>query len=58
MKAFEFTITLTVNAANKQEAKQIAENTMQNLNEMMGHSPYDCELDLGKNCIEIEYEDE
>ena len=58
MNTYEFTIILTLNADSEDEAKDRADNVMQNLKEMTGHAPFSCELDLEDDCTEVEYLDE
>lgn len=55
MKTYEFTIILTLDAESEDEAKERADNVMQNLKEMVGYSPFSCELDLEDDCTEVEY---
>lgn len=57
MKTYEFTIILTVDAPSKNKAKEKADIVMQNLNEMMGHAPFSCDLELQDGCTKVEYED-
>jgi len=58
MKTFEFTIVLTVDADSEEEALERADITMQNLSEMMGHAPFECEIELQDDYSEVEYEEE
>ncbi len=59
MKRFEFDLVLTVDASSKEEAKEIAKNVMENLREMMGHSPHSCQLELIEHSgLEIDFDEE
>jgi hypothetical protein len=58
MKHYEFTIILSLDASSEDEAKEVADNIMQNLNEMMGHSPHSADLGLEDDCTEVEYIEE
>jgi len=46
MKRFQFQLILTVAAQSKDEAYDKAENAVDNLREMIGHSPFSCELEM------------
>ena len=57
MKQFEFDMTLTIVAETEEEARDIALNTLVNLNDTMGHSPHNNSLELlYDSCSEVEYE--
>lgn len=59
MKTYQFDLSLIIDAKSKKEALERAENAMQNLREMIGYSPFECELEFHKDtCSEIEYEEE
>ena len=59
MKRFEFDLTLTIDAASKAKAREIAANVLDNLKDTMGHSPHSCQLDLLESSgIEVKLVDE
>jgi len=59
MKAYQFTMTVTLGAKSEFAAKELADSVLDNLKDMCGHAPYSVTLDLDKNsCKEVEIEDE
>ncbi len=59
MKRFEFELILTVDATSKVKAKELAQNAIQNLQEMMGYSPFSCRLELIEDSInEVDFDED
>lgn len=57
MKAYQFTMTVTLEADSESAAKEEADNILHNLVNTCGHAPYSVDLDLDKDsCKEVENE--
>ena len=59
MKRFQFELYLTVDAESEDDAYDKAKNAMQNLQEMIGHSPFSCILDMSEDePLEVEFDED
>jgi len=59
MKVYQFTMTITLEAASEFAAKEKSEAVLNNLRDTAGHAPYSVELALDQDsCEEVELEED